>query len=54
MWSILYFAQLAVQYGPFGTLFHIQTNCSHFVEHISLKAGDKKESHTCKNVRELS
>ena len=42
MWRVLYFAQLAGQYGLFGTLFHIQTNCSRFAERISLKAGDKK------------
>ena len=35
----LYFAQLAGQYGLFGILFQIQTNCSHFAEHISLKVG---------------
>ena len=51
MWRILYFAQLAGQYGLFGTLiekkffetlFHFQTNSSRFVEYISLMAGDKK------------
>ena len=42
MWMILYFAQLAKQFGLFGTLFHIHTNYSRFAEHISLKAGDKK------------
>ena len=37
MWRILYFAQLAGQYGLFETLFHIQANCSRFGEHTSLK-----------------
>ena len=46
MWRILYFAQLAGQYGLIETLFHIQTNCSRFAEHNSLRAGDKKQSYT--------
>ena len=53
MW-ILCFAQLAEECGLFGTLFHVQINCSRFVEHISLKVGIKSNLiHFSKNVGEL-
>ena len=32
MWSNLYFSQLPGQYQLFGIPFHVQTNCSRFVE----------------------
>ena len=38
MWRIFYFAQLPGQYWLFGIPFHVQTNCSRFVEHTLAKS----------------
>ena len=38
-------AQLAGQYQLFRIIFHVQTNCSRFVEICSPKAGDKNYFH---------